>query len=462
MSDELNAETGTSRVDRGMPTGVLAARRAAGDGRAIHLMTRLAVAAAVVASFLARDSRTYLTPELWAEDASDFLSGPLLAGARSIFHSITVNFHVFGRAIAWVAAQLPTPWTPAIYAWSSLFLFAAISTTFLRVEYSWLHENRLLRAFLVLALAAAPGTSEVVGSINCLPYQIAFWLAALLMRRPLNVGNAEAGLIIVAGLSSPLAIFPFGVAAGLYAWRREREVAKVALLLLGPIFVDMISNITGAFELPVSVVDDRAAAPSFSHDAEFLPALYLWLQRAVIQLIAAPLLGGPLVEAWMSHVALIPIGLVVLCAVLLWRVRRGELELVLLAIAFCAFYSMVWLSRSYSEVLLLEEGLSLWNMRYAFPLGPFAVLLWWRALTDWWGRRRLVASAIGLLLTVNHAAYWLPRVRGPYVDPTPALQTIDELRKAMRAGAVSTPQRTSVIPVQPENWATIRIEIWHP
>lgn len=416
----------------------------------------------VVALFVARDPRTYLLPELWAEDAVDFLAGPLHHGASSIVRPITLNFHVLGRAIAWAAARLPGPWTPWIYAWSSALVFAAVATTFLRDDHAWLHEKRGVRALFVLALAAVPGTSEVVGSINCLPYVLAFWLATLLLRRPLRVGPLDGALIVVVGFSTSFALLPLSCAVLLYALRRDVEVGKVALLLLGPVALNTISNVAHVFEAPDGVVYEHRAEPWSSRDGGLLPATYVWLQRGAVQLVAAPLLGGPLVEELMPGPLLFPLALPGLAALLSQRARRGDVELVILTLAFCGFYSLVWLARSYTDMLRLSEGLSLWNSRYGFVLGPYVALLWWRTAADLHAKQRVAAYALGLLLVVNHAAYWLPRVRGPRVDPTPVLRAIDDTRAAMRAGALPVPQLTPVIPLQPEGWARARIEIRVP
>jgi hypothetical protein len=185
---------------------------------------------ALLALFLAlRKPHALLTPQLWAEDGSVFLSEQHQLGSAALVTPYMGYLHTIPRLTAWLADVLLDPaWWPAGYNGVAFAIWlAAIARTF---------SPRLAlphKPWLALAFFLGPQTGEILFNLTNVQWIAAFALVQLaIVARPLSWPQrlGDLALLALVGLTGPfiVALLP------LFAWRwfRDRHADNLAVLLL--------------------------------------------------------------------------------------------------------------------------------------------------------------------------------------------------------------------------------------
>lgn len=162
--------------------------------------------------------------ELWAEDATEFFSEAVVYGARTIFEPAAASLFLFSRLAAYVCAQLPLNLTPYLYGIIACIVYTATAFYIVKESFSWLIPSRQVRILFAFFIFTVNGTSEIFGTLVCLPYVFG-WLAALtLLENPPLRKWPFISIWIVCALSSNLipCLLPLAIIRSLrlrgYVW----------------------------------------------------------------------------------------------------------------------------------------------------------------------------------------------------------------------------------------------------
>jgi hypothetical protein len=170
-----------------------------------------------------------LTPQLWAEDGSIFLTQNDQVGLRALLEPYMGYLHTIPRLIAWVVAKLLDPaWWPLAYNGAAFLISLGVAARML--------SPRLAlpgAPWLALAFFLGPQTGEVLTNITNLQ-----WITALLLvqqtlvARPVGPWQRAGDLLIVlfVGLTGPFVIAFWPLLA--WRWWRARHLDNLAVLLV--------------------------------------------------------------------------------------------------------------------------------------------------------------------------------------------------------------------------------------
>lgn len=337
-------------------------------------------------------------PAVWAEDVDVFFRQAHEMGFASIWHSHTGYFHLVPRSIAWLATWLPLEWTPYVYIYTTLLVWAAIAAFILT---SRLPVNRLIKSLMVLSIVLVPHGGEIWINLKNIQWIVALTLLAIILEEtsiPRNRKVLNGVVWTVAALTGPfvLLFLPAILLRGWYA-RKNRYVT----ILTG------IACMCAALHLTSYVTSDRSAWKIWNSN------IYLWAQTGYA------ILSGffnvdpdqrsmviPVVMGWLVTVTVLIRGF--------WKVERSDKLNVTLLIG-CASIIFAITFYEFRDTLFIRP-LGVANAsggpRYSFI--PF-VLLMWTLLLLANQRRKLISVPMALCLVVMASTL----VGGHFVSITP-------------------------------------------
>ena len=402
---------------------------AAPDRSSDHLLSALAAwwraprltgwcALLVAALLFLHKPHALLTPQLYAEDGSIFLSFAEALGWRSMVEPYMGYLHLLPALIAGIASHTLDPaWWPLFYNAVAFALWLAVTLRVFSPRLDWPGKPLLACAFFI-----GPQTGEVLFNITNLQ-----WLTALLLVQQSLVAPpaswrerlADLGIVAVIGLTGPFSIALWPLFAG-RCWR-ERTRDNAALLAL----VTACAMIQAWF---VWKTGPRFEYPPFAAEKFFavlgqrlftLPFLGEYAARALPPL-ATGLAGVAIITA--------------LCAWSLRRKTRGPWQVAAVAGCLAMLAAMIYRSRPDTWAF---ENLVFADRYFYIP----RVLLLWLLAWQWDTPRRGIRwAARGLFLAA--ALVHLPR----YIVPAPPdyhwRQHVDPIRRGVPA----------MIPTLPEGW----------
>ena len=132
---------------------------------------------------LLRYSADIFANETWAEDSTDFLVDEMFKDI-GIFTPAASTLFVLERMFSKLALAISPLYAPAIIHSQCFLVYALVAAYFSRRSFRWLVPSDLLRIGAAVLIALAPGSTEVIANIPCLPYVIAFGLALTLVEDP--------------------------------------------------------------------------------------------------------------------------------------------------------------------------------------------------------------------------------------------------------------------------------------
>ncbi|MDO8539129.1 MAG: hypothetical protein Q7S40_01705 [Opitutaceae bacterium] len=261
------------------------------------------VGAIAVLVFL-RKPHALLTPQLYAEDGTIFLTFNDLQGVRAMLEPYMGYLHTLPRLIAWTASKLLDPaWWPAFYNGASFAIWVAV------IARTFSSRFRLPgKPWLALAFLLGPQTGEVLINITNLQWIIAFVLVQhVLLTRPETPGQRLTDLMVLllVGLTGPFAI----AFTPLFGWRwwRERNGDSLGALLV----VGSAAAVQAWFIL--------RTGEKFPHQAE---PFHVW---ATIEVVARRMVvwpaAGSTIAWWLPRLAVAVIGATVIGAAMVRTLR---------------------------------------------------------------------------------------------------------------------------------------------
>lgn len=353
-------------------------------------ITRWLLAALAALLFLHKPS-ALLTPQLWAEDGSIFLTQQQLFGLHALFIPYMGYLHFIPRLIAWTAAHLldPVSW-PAFYNGAAFVIWIAVIAR--------LFSRRLDlpgKPWLALAMCLAALTPEVLFNITNLQWLTAFvLLQQAFIARPINWWQRATDWLLLGlvALTGPFAILFLPLF--LWRWWRDRHPDALAALFLTAAGAGVQAGFI-ATSNPFSAFPSGALRPGNA------------LEVLISRLLVEPLLGVN-VARQVSPMVTIVVGGVILIALFVWVLRphprRALRAGVLLALAITVLAAFLrtrfdtWPPGSFSNAdryFYIPRVLLAWLVIWEFSATPRFVA--------WMARGAAVLAAI-----VSFAHYRLP------------------------------------------------------
>lgn len=407
-------------------------------------ITRWLLAAIGVLLFLHKPS-ALLTPQLWAEDGSIFLTQQQLFGLHAFFIPYMGYLHAIPRLIAWAAAHLlgPASW-PAFYNGAAFAIWIAVIAR--------LFSRRLDlpgKPWLALAMCLAALSPEVLFNITNLQWLTAFvLLQQAFIARPTNWWQRATDWLLLGlvGLTGPFAILFLPLF--LWRWWRDRHPDALAALFLAAAGAGVQAGYI-ATNHPFSALPSGAFQPGNA------------LEVLISRLLVEPLLGVN-VARHVPPAITIAVGGVMLVALFVWVLRPHPRRVlragVLLALAITVLAGFLrtrfdtWAPGSFSNA----------DRYFYIP----RVLLAWLVIWEFTATPRLVAwmtrGAALLAVVFSFAHYLLPAppnfhwakhcapIRLGQAADIPTLPPGWILHYPGRRGV----QRKQVVPVRPPSFLT--------
>lgn len=373
------------------------------------------VAAAVM--LVARKPWALLTPQLWAEDGSVFLTQNDAWGARAILAPFQGYLHLLPRLTAWAASQLVD-----VASWPMFYnLTALLVTVGLFARLASPRVNLPGKPWLILAFTLIAQTGEVLLNLTNLQWLTAFFLILqLFTTRPVTLIERSTDLVVlvVVGLTGPfsLLLLPLFV----WQWWRDQNGDKLAVLVA----VGACAVVQGGLILTHPIPPDPSLPPSH------WPMLLAVLGS---RLVVWPWLGSTIAAA-LPATALILVGCGGLLAVVGWSLRDDAVRTprlqVVMALAVLAVAGLWRVRPDTWETANLDNG-----DRYFFI--P-RVLLAWLVVWEFDCRRHIIALiARGLGLAA--IALVLPHYRLPAPPDYRWAERCDPIRRGVPAKIPTLP-----------------------
>lgn len=267
-----------------------------------------------------------LSRTVWAEDGQVFLGGAL-RGIGSIFEAYAGYLHVLPRVIAIAASQFSLAYYPHLVVWVSAVVWATCGTVAAVVVARAAGGTWLAWVAGLSVVGMARASAEDIGNLANLQHVMLVATAVLMIdRMPTARWHRVAVVIGVAmsGLSSPLpvAVLPTVLWAGTVRSGERRWPLLLAGVVSGAQAVQFLAFRFGVWTRPGRLGLGELATFMASWVKSLLPVSW------VGQPMALPLTGG---------LAVIVVGLTVVCAV---RDRRADQPILMLAVA-CIGYQIL-------------------------------------------------------------------------------------------------------------------------
>lgn len=378
----------------------------------------------IVLMFFRAGARLYYVG-IWAEDGKTFLTEGLRWGLSSLTIPHAGSYHTLQRLIALFTIQvIPVPGWAHWLNLLNLTIVGIVSARIAHSDYEWLFPSHRLRRCLAFLLCLTPGLNEMGGNLANLNWILFMWLGLLALRDParsLRPWEAAAATIAIFSVGTSILLLP------LFLWRaaKTRKWGDAALLLiLCAQNAWLVYLNTGHVQTLDALPQNPRATPLSEIIFTGFPILVQTFNKSVV---FRPWVGpgfatkltSPDRGALLRFITLtLTCGTYLYFASWFWKRRRESAAQALFLFAACLFFwpalRFVGRTGAIGDVMYLNGNY--WSLRFSYPLGFLAPLLWTSVFKDQPFFRKRVPSCLTVFLFLGFLhgldRFWLVGYEG--------------------------------------------------